>query len=113
MTKHEQSYESDIMSICRIFEIPFERLFARTRVAPLPDYRFLVYKFLRDVRRMKLKDIANRFGKDHTSVIHGIQMADNRIQTEERFANLWAEILLMFTAKPFTSLGKNRVGVVR
>jgi len=47
--------------------------------------RQIIMMFQRQYTNLSLKDIADRFNCDHTTVIHSIQSAKNFIQTEEEY----------------------------
>jgi chromosomal replication initiation ATPase DnaA len=58
--------------ICREWGIDTKDLHRRTRQREVVDARFVVYKYLREIRGVSFSQIGRQFGFDHATVMNGI-----------------------------------------
>lgn len=57
------------------------------RMRSLVDNRAIAYKMLRKYTNLSLSEIGALFKKDHATILHGIKLCDNLIQTDKEFRN--------------------------
>lgn len=58
--------------ICREWGIDTKDLHRITRQREVVDARFVVYKYLREIRGVSFSQIGRQFGFDHATVMNGI-----------------------------------------
>ena len=64
--------DSIIINICEHFDISYCNLKKRNRVRKNVTVRHLCFYFIKKYTDKTLKEIANYFNMDHTTVIHGL-----------------------------------------
>lgn len=64
--------------------LPMKDLLSKSRLSELVDARAIVMELCyRHIGDLSLKQIADYFCYDHTSIIHGINKVDNMLQTQD------------------------------
>lgn len=71
-----------IKEVCDFMGTEFDLVNIPSRKRPLPQIRFIIMAFLYKYSLPSLKEVGNVFGKDHTTVIHGIQSLQDICDTE-------------------------------
>ncbi len=75
--------QEGVTQMCRIWQVNEDVLRLRTKTAALATMRFIVMKFLLEECRLKTVSIAQYFGLDHTSVLHGINKCRTYLHTQD------------------------------
>lgn len=61
-----------VAQVAELTCLPAKDIMGRSRKAPIAQARFLVW-FVARQQGMTLQQIARAFGRDHTTILHGIQ----------------------------------------
>ena len=78
---------------CEYFGIPDDLVRAKTRKREVVQARQVAMYFCKEFTQHSLKTIGLHFGgRDHSTVIHGIQSVENQVETDTGFADRIAEI---------------------
>lgn len=78
---------------CEYFGIPDDLVRAKTRKREVVQARQVAMYFCKEFTQHSLKTIGLHFGgRDHSTVIHGIQSVENQAETDSGFADRLAEI---------------------
>lgn len=82
------------MAVCEAMGITRKMLRSTTRKRPIPMARFLCFKFAK-IHNLygSLQKLADRYGKDHASVLHGFREINNRVDTDKEFASMYNKLL--------------------
>ncbi len=79
--------------VCDYFEIPEDLVRARTRKREVVQARQVAMYFSKQFTKHSLKNIGLKFGgRDHSTVIHGIQSIEDQIETDPSFRETVAEL---------------------
>ena len=65
-----------------------------TRKREIVDGRFLFFALARKCTELSLDKIGKHFGKDHATVIHGVNMFNNVVNLDKKFKNLYDSYVL-------------------
>lgn len=80
--------------VCQKYGISLKDLMRLTRKEPIPDARFMVWRLARELDyRITLDKLGEMFGKDHSTVIHGIQAIQEKIDTEDETRRIYESII--------------------
>jgi len=86
--RQREAIANDIIAkICTYYNITNEQIRGKKRYRtklPIVPARHMAMYIIRKKLNLKLKHIADLFGRDHTTVIHGIRSVKNLSDTEER-----------------------------
>jgi len=63
----------------------FEKYFIRTRKREIVYNRYVIFYYLSKVKKMTLKNIGNKSGYDHATVIHAIKKVDEMLHRDRYF----------------------------
>lgn len=85
--------------VAEVYDIEKSDMLSSNRIPELVAARTTCYKIIRDtLPKISLKTIGKEFnGRDHSTVIHGIQMFDDRMLTEKVFAEKYFRVLEKLT----------------
>jgi len=79
--------------VCEYFSIPEDLVRARTRKREAVQARQVAMYFSKQLTKHSLKTIGLKFGgRDHSTVIHGVQSVENQMETDPRFREIVEEI---------------------
>ncbi len=79
--------------VCEYFGIEEDLVRARTRKREVVQARQVAMYFSKQLTKHSLKTIGLKFGgRDHSTVIHGVQSVENQIETDPRFHDIIQEI---------------------
>jgi chromosomal replication initiator protein len=79
--------------VCEYFSIPEDLVRARTRKREVVQARQVAMYFSKLLTKHSLKTIGLKFGgRDHSTVIHGVQSVENQMETDPRFREIVEEI---------------------
>lgn len=79
--------------VCEYFGLPEDLVRARTRKREAVQARQVAMYFAKQYTKHSLKTIGLKFGgRDHSTVIHGIQAVENQIETDAKFRETIAEL---------------------
>lgn len=80
----ERSYLNYVIAICEeIFEV--ENIFDRQRTRKYTEARFSCWYILRTILHMSTTKVGLKFGRDHSTIVHGRRQHENLIQYEEDY----------------------------
>lgn len=80
------SAEEIVKIICVFFEVGHEKITSKRRWQDVVIPRQLAMFFLKEKTAMSLKGIGQLLGGfDHTTVLHSIQVVNERMQTEDKY----------------------------
>lgn len=87
-------------TVCTYLQIPFPLLVTKSRKRELVRARYILMRMLRRYTALSLAEIGNRIkdqtdpekGKDHTTVIHGLQAIQNEMDTDPVIRHLVMEL---------------------
>lgn len=75
-----------IALVCKKKNLDIKDVLSKKRQRPLPDTRFLMFHLMKKFTKMSLKSIGqNVGGRDHSTVIHGLQSFQNMLDTDPEF----------------------------
>lgn len=79
--------------VCEYFSIQEDLVRARTRKREVVQARQVAMYFSKQFTKHSLKTIGLKFGgRDHSTVIHGVQSVENQIETDNRFCEIIDEL---------------------
>jgi chromosomal replication initiator protein len=79
--------------VCEYFRIQEDLVRARTRKREVVQARQVAMYFSKLYTKHSLKTIGLKFGgRDHSTVIHGVQSVENQIETDQRFCEIIDEL---------------------
>jgi chromosomal replication initiator protein len=79
--------------VCEFYEIPYERLMAKTRKREVVQARQITMFLAKKFTKSSLKNIGEHFGGfDHTTVIHSCQTVENLMDTDTEYKEQLLEI---------------------
>lgn len=79
--------------VCEYFRIPEDLVRARTRKREVVQARQVAMYFSKQLTKHSLKAIGLKFGgRDHSTVIHGVQSVENQMETDTKFRDIVDEI---------------------
>ena len=76
---------------CRL-GIPFEEIMGRSRKAEVVMARQVWWWFLRDLS-FGYSEIGRMFGRDHSTVIHGVNRVSDLIRLNDEYLNRYFDVL--------------------
>ena len=89
----EEFFDLAAHAVCTVIGITEKQLKSKIRLALYVRSRMYLYLIARRHTTLTLTDIGSRTGgRDHTTVIHGIQTITDRIRLEEAVAKEWRAI---------------------
>lgn len=97
---------------CSIFGTPFELVISRSRERIAVRPRQAAMSVLREVKGYSFPRIGRQFGRDHTTVMHAIDMASHLLETDDSFGrryNLLLNESEMINVKIMQTLNEKRV----
>lgn len=68
--------------VCDHFKLAVKEVQSRSRVREFVYARNIIFYLLRKHTKMSLKSSGELFGRDHTTVIHGIETLNNLMYTD-------------------------------
>ena len=81
---HNATYSSIVDAVSEVCDIPVDGMMKKTRKREVVEARYLCYKLLNELTTLSLSGIGERMGGfDHATVKHGINTADNLIETNK------------------------------
>lgn len=81
-------------AVCDAYQIPIEKLLAKTRKRTSVEPRHVCYYLLKFKTEMKLSEIGDLFnGINHSSVIHGIKATQCAIDTDSVMGNMATKLM--------------------
>jgi len=91
--KVDLSIEEILSIVCHYFQIPEDQVRAKTRKQEVVQARQVAMYFAKQFTKHSLKTIGLHFGgRDHSTVIHGIQSVEGYMETDTKFADTIREI---------------------
>lgn len=89
--KCKQTFEYDIDNIlgivCQEFTVSISDIIGRSRDRVIAAPRQVAMHLIRKYTNKKLVDIGNIFGRDHATIIYGIQVVNDLCDTDKLFAS--------------------------
>ncbi len=82
----EEGKKIIIGQVTEYLGIPEEKIYRKTRKTEVVYARFLIYRLLYDNARITKRGIGELFGKDHTTVIHGMKALSDLEETDPKVA---------------------------
>ena len=80
-------------TVCRSLGITRQMLRSNSRKQDYVIARYLCFTFAKiNNLRGSLKNIGSLYGKDHATVLHGIQEVKDRVDTDKGFRKLYKEL---------------------
>lgn len=80
-------------AVCQYFGIEEDLVRARTRKREVVQARQVAMYFSKQLTKHSLKTIGLKFGgRDHSTVIHGVQSVENQMETDPRFSEVIDEL---------------------
>jgi hypothetical protein len=80
-----------INDICRRFSCPVEDALSNTRKRKATNPRYFIFNIMRELG-YSYPEIAKKFGKDHSTVMHGKRQGECYIKTKaEPYYSIWKE----------------------
>jgi len=83
-TARALSIDDIVKAVCNYYMVHEKLLYNKNRKREVVDARNIVFYIARKYTRLSLKNVGKPFGKDHTTVIHGIQSFKDRFDTEDK-----------------------------
>jgi chromosomal replication initiation ATPase DnaA len=83
--------DSVINKVCIKCEVSKKELFTKARTRDIVRARNIIQNILNEKYKMSLSDIGRIFGQDHTTVLHSIQMKQNRRYYWSDEQTIWQE----------------------
>ena len=83
--------QSIIDRVCVHFEVHKETLMNKSRTTDIVRARNVIHNLLYEKYYMNLTDIGRYFGQDHTTVLHSIEMKQNRKRFWSDEQTIWQE----------------------
>lgn len=68
--------------VCDYYDLPIDVMTSRCRVQRQVKARMVAWYFIRESLACSLKDMGNHFNRDHTSILHGLSVIKNCIDTK-------------------------------
>jgi chromosomal replication initiation ATPase DnaA len=62
-----------------------EEIYTKKRLRPNVEARAAIYYYLREKTPLSFHKIANKYGKNHATVIHGAKLWGNLISTSKKY----------------------------
>lgn len=94
--KHKQTFEFDVEKIlntvCQQFGVSVTDILGRNRDRVIAAPRQVAMYFLRKYTHRKLSQIGVIFGRDHSTVVYGIQVVKDLCDTDAQFSQLVSDI---------------------
>lgn len=84
-------------AVCEVIEISMEQLQGKERFRPFPDARYIAFHIIKSKApkisvEISLKKIGEAFGgRDHTTVIHGLEQYEDLYTSDPRVFRVWAD----------------------
>ena len=72
--------------VCRRYKLDFQRLVSPGREQSITLPRQIVFYLVRSIGMVPFSRIGESFGRDHGTVMHGCRSVEDRISTQESFA---------------------------
>lgn len=72
---------------CAYFKVKMQDVRSKSRKSILVRCRHIMFLLIKRHTKLPLTEIGARFGRDHTTVLHGINIANTHIMAEEDFRN--------------------------
>ena len=69
-----------IQTAAEVYGTSVDEISSKKRTSEVVRARFFIWKFMRDNLNYTLKEIGRKFDKDHTTIIHGIEDANSRLE---------------------------------
>lgn len=98
--------ERIILSVCKRFNISYDKMQARTRRREVVECRQIAMYLIRhSIGNVELKTIGDLFGgQHHTTVIHSLRTVQNRMETEPEYAQIVYDLAPTTFRKPYTPI---------
>lgn len=94
-----------INCVCKHLKVDKGRVIRKGRKREVVHARFMIFYILRTYTRMSLKEVGDIFGRDHSTVIHGVSTFKDRYDTEDDTkADLVTIVSKLDLEKPTVSL---------
>ncbi len=75
------------MDICKKYDVSFEEIIGEDRKRDLVRVRQEIFYTIRTELGWSLPEIGNRFNRDHTTILHGIQKYEERLKSSVKEEN--------------------------
>lgn len=69
-------------TVCDYYDLPIEVMTSKCRVQRQVKARMVAWYFIRETLACSFKDMSKHFQKDHTTILHGIQVVKDCIVTK-------------------------------
>ncbi len=94
MVLNSRTYKGQIYrKVVAVFGIEYEDLFSKKKRKPIAEARFMCFYILRIYFGWLYKKIGKEFGKDHTTIMHGVNKCKDYIKHDKIFKIKAAEVL--------------------
>ena len=87
----QMEIDSVINKVCIKYEVSKKELFTKTRTTDIVRSRNIIHNILNEKYKMSLTEIGKIFGQDHTTVLHSIEMKQNRKRFWSDEQTIWQE----------------------
>lgn len=74
--------------VCRVFKITPEQIKTKTRKQPVPAARQTYYWLSRKYLKKGVIRTAEKYGQDHSTVIHSVRAIENMVETGHEYGEL-------------------------
>jgi chromosomal replication initiation ATPase DnaA len=93
--------EAEIVSqaidvVCEVFGVERKLLMSSDRYRYLTEARFAVFMLSREYGKLPFATIGKYFGKDHSTVIHGINKNEILVAIDKRYASLSTQCIAKY-----------------
>jgi len=93
ITKNEEKWEDVVRSICQVYKITPDDIYAKNRNQHIVYARHTFNYICRKRLRMSLMYIGRIINRDHTTVIHSIRQTQDLIEYDRAFATTYKQII--------------------
>lgn len=82
-----------IEAVCEAFDVDREEVYSKSRTTRIVEARGVIWYVCRQVTMYSYPELGREFGRDHSTIIHGVTKVEARMYNDKEFSKKVATVV--------------------